>query len=197
MRVTTHFVFWLIGFAQAETQTSEAERSCLARFAQSRKRLVEIGSWHGVSSSCLRRAMAPDGVLICIDPYPVGRFGFSAQRLIALREVSRVRNGRIRWVRKTGADAGHQFAASGEPAVDFVFIDGDHSYDGLREDWEAWSGLVGAGGFIALHDSCSSAARKIDEAGSVIYTRDAIMRDNRFRLVERVDTLSMLERNTL
>lgn len=52
--------------------------------------------------------MAPDGVLICIDPYPVGRFGFSSQRLIALKEVSKVRNGTVSWVRMTGADAGRQ-----------------------------------------------------------------------------------------
>ena len=97
----------------------------------------------------------------------------------------------------TGADAGRQFAASGEPAIDFVFIDGDHSYDGLRQDWEAWSGLVAAGGLIALHDSCSSAARKIDDAGSAVHTRKAILHDPRFRLIERVDTLSALKRNAL
>ncbi len=197
MRVTTHFVLWMLGWARAETQTSDEERICLARFATGRKRLVEIGTWHGVSSFCLRRAMASDGVLICVDPYPVGRLGFSAQRRIALKEVSKVRNGRVRWLRMTGADAGHQFVASGEPAVDFIFIDGDHSYDGLRQDWEAWSGLVAAGGRVALHDSCSSAARKIDDAGSVIYTRESILRDPRFRLIERVDTLSVLERNAI
>ena len=190
-------MLWLLGFAQAETQTSDRERICLARFAAGRKRLVEIGTWHGVSSSCLRRVMAPDGVLICVDPYPVGRFGFSSQRLIALKEVSKVRNGTVSWVRMTGADAGRQFADKGEPAVDFIFIDGDHSYDGLRQDWEVWSGLVATGGLIALHDSCSSAARKIDGAGSVIYTREAILNDPRFRLIERVDTLSVLERNAI
>ena len=138
--------------------------------------------------------MASDGVLVCVDPYPVGRFGFSPQRLIALKEVSKVRNGRVRWVRMTGADAGRQFAADGEPAIEFIFIDGDHSYDGLRQDWEAWSGLVASGGVIALHDSCSSAAHKIDDSGSVTYTREVIQHDPRFRLIERVDTLSVLER---
>jgi predicted O-methyltransferase YrrM len=197
MRVTTHFALWLLGLAEAETQTSDKERTCLSRFAGGRKRLVEIGTWHGVSSSCLKRAMAPDGVLICVDPYPIGRFGFSIQRLIALKEVSKVRNGTVRWIRMTGADAGRQFAGSGESAVDFIFIDGDHSYDGLRQDWEIWSGLLADGGFIALHDSRSSAARKIDDAGSVIYTREVILPDPRFRLIECVDTLSVLERKAL
>jgi hypothetical protein len=82
-----------------------------------------------------------------------------------------------------------------EPAIDFIFIDDDHSYGALRQ--EAWSGLVWAGGFIALHDGFSSAARNIDGACSVIYTREAILRDTRYRLVESVDTLSVLERNAL
>lgn len=37
--------------------------------------------------------------------------------------------------------------------IDFVFIDGDHSYDGVRADWMAWSPLVRPGGLVAFHDT--------------------------------------------
>lgn len=37
-------------------------------------------------------------------------------------------------------------------AVDFLFIDGDHSYDGARADFEIYSPLVRPGGIIAFHD---------------------------------------------
>jgi len=194
MRVAAHFVLWFAGLARAETQTSEDERSCLSRHANGRARLAEIGSWHGVSSCRLRRAMAPDATLFCIDPYPSGRLGFSLQRIIAMRELAKVRGGNVRWIRATGADAGRQFLAANEPPFDFVFIDGDHSFDGLRQDWENWSGLVAVGGIVALHDSCSSDSRRIEGAGSVIYTREVIRRDPRFMLVEIVDTLSILRR---
>jgi predicted O-methyltransferase YrrM len=33
-----------------------------------------------------------------------------------------------------------------------LFIDGDHSYEGVRRDWELYSPLVRPGGLIALHD---------------------------------------------
>lgn len=36
---------------------------------------------------------------------------------------------------------------------DFVFIDGDHTYDGVRADWLAWSPLVRMGGVVAFHDT--------------------------------------------
>lgn len=194
MRVLTHFLLWNAGLARAETQTSESERACLARHAAGRRRLVEVGVWHGVTTCRLRRAMNAEGVLFGVDPYPPGRLGFSAQRAIARREVERSSGGEVRWLRLTGVEAARLLAEACEPPLDFVFIDGDHSYEGLRGDWEAWSGLVAPGGVVALHDSCSSAEREIEDAGSVLYTRDVVRRDARYELAEVIDTLTVMRR---
>jgi len=166
----------------------------LARHAAEKKRLVEIGVWHGVTTKLLRNAMAPDGLLLGVDPYPKGRFGFGVQRVIAQREIARATVGTMEWQRLTGVEAARLYAASKRPPVDFIFIDGDHSYEGLQGDWEAWSPLVAPQGIIALHDSCSSAERNIEGAGSVIFTRESILPDPRFRLVESVDTLTIMSR---
>ncbi len=40
----------------------------------------------------------------------------------------------------------------GGKKADFLFIDGDHSYDGVRMDFEMFSPLVKEGGIIAFHD---------------------------------------------
>ena len=194
MRVTTHFLLWALKLAKAETQTSEAERASLAHYAAGKKRVVEIGVWHGVTTKVLRHAMAPDGILLGVDPYPKGRFGFSVQRVIAQREIARVTGGTMEWQRLTGVEAARFYAASERPPLDFIFIDGDHSYEGLRDDWEAWNPLVAPQGIIALHDSCSSAERNIEDAGSVMFTREAILPDPRFKLVETVDTLTIISR---
>jgi predicted O-methyltransferase YrrM len=37
-------------------------------------------------------------------------------------------------------------------SVDLLFIDGDHSYDGVRADFENYAPLVKPGGLIAFHD---------------------------------------------
>lgn len=37
-------------------------------------------------------------------------------------------------------------------SADFIFIDGDHTYDGVKRDFELWSGIVRTGGYIAFHD---------------------------------------------
>lgn len=36
--------------------------------------------------------------------------------------------------------------------IDFLFLDGDHSYEGIKQDWELYSPFVKKGGIIALHD---------------------------------------------
>jgi predicted O-methyltransferase YrrM len=36
--------------------------------------------------------------------------------------------------------------------LDFFFIDGDHTYEGVKADFEMYSPLVRSGGLIAFHD---------------------------------------------
>jgi len=192
----THFLLWSLGLRKAETQTTDAERECLVRHASGKSRLVEVGVWHGVTTCRLRSAMASDGVLVGVDPYPIGRLGFSAHWCIARNEVAKIPNGSVRWMRATGVQAALDYAASGAGPVDFVFIDGDHRYQALRGDWECWSPLVAPGGIVAIHDSCSSTTRQIDDAGSAVFTSDVIRRDPRFELVEIIDTLTVLRRRS-
>ena len=36
--------------------------------------------------------------------------------------------------------------------IDFLFIDGDHTYQGVKKDFEMYSPLVSENGIIAFHD---------------------------------------------
>ena len=38
------------------------------------------------------------------------------------------------------------------PQYDFIFIDGDHSYDGVKRDFELYKDLVSPRGFVVFHD---------------------------------------------
>lgn len=42
---------------------------------------------------------------------------------------------------------------NGEP-IDFLFIDGDHTYEGVKLDFDMYSPLVRPGGMIGFHDIC-------------------------------------------
>ena len=196
MRPLPHFLLWFAGARGAETQTTARERAALAMRAAGRRRLVEIGVWHGVTTAVLRQAMAPEGELWAVDPFPPGRLGVSLQRPIARGEVGRVRNGAVRWIRTTGEAAAALYRAERAPGVDLIFIDGDHSYDGLVRDWRAWSPLVAPGGVVCLHDSRSTPERRIDDAGSVRATSRVVRTDPAFELVEEIDSLTIVRRRT-
>ena len=47
--------------------------------------------------------------------------------------------------------------------IDVLFLDGDHSGDGVRADFERWSPLVRPGGLVAFHDTVLNGTR--DEPG--------------------------------
>ena len=40
----------------------------------------------------------------------------------------------------------------GDKLIDFLFIDGDHTYEGVKKDFEMYSPLVRDGGVVAFHD---------------------------------------------
>ena len=140
--------------------------------------------------------MNASGTLYAIDPYPAGRMGFSIQRLIASREIHKSRGAEVRFVRLTGVEAAKKFLEDGLLKFDFVFIDGDHSFEGLKDDWEYWSRLVQVGGCIVLHDSRSSATRDIETAGSVQFTKQVILKDAAFEVVSQAETLTVLSRKS-
>lgn len=50
-------------------------------------------------------------------------------------------------------DLSYQFANKfGLESVDMLFIDADHSYNGVKKDFESWFDKVKKGGYFAFHD---------------------------------------------
>ena len=195
MRPSVHFLLWAAGLSRAETQTTAAERAALARRARGQRWVVEVGAWHGVTTAELRHALGAGGELWAVDPYPVGRLGLSLQQIIAHHEVGKVAGASVQWLRQTGVEAAAAAAATGR-AVDLVFVDGDHSWEGISGDWEAWSPLVRVGGHVALHDSRSTPLRELGDAGSARFTREVIHRATGWKVVEEVDSLTLVERTS-
>ena len=188
MSVALHYLRWTLGLAQAHTQTSAAEHACLAKHATGRRALVEIGVFEGVTTRVLRNVMADDGVLYAVDPFPVGGLGLSLHQLIAHREVSRITRGRVEWMRMTGRDAANDSRVA-DVAVDFMFVDADHTWDGIAGDWYAWKGKLAPGGIMAFHDS-----RETSGAGSQDFTEQVITRDPDFEVIDTEGTVTVVRR---
>lgn len=117
--------------------------------------VVEIGTDEGGTLFLWTRMAAPDAHVVAIDTRPLGRLGRFSEYALVRRGFRRERQrvdllfGRDSHDPKTVASL--EALLGGRP-VDFLFIDGDHSYDGVRRDFELYAPLVRDGGLVALHD---------------------------------------------
>ena len=177
-----------LGLEQADTQTTAGEQACLARHASGRRSLVEIGVMHGATTALLRSVMALDGVVTGIDRHPPGRLLVSFERLVAQHELSRHPRGRAVLLRQWSHEAARDWTAP----IDFLFIDGDHSWNGMAVDWRDWTPHLVPGGLVALHDSRPMAGKEMLD--SVRFTSEVVLHDARFRVIDTVDSLTVLQR---
>jgi predicted O-methyltransferase YrrM len=119
------------------------------------KTVVEIGTSNGGSLFCFARMAAHDAVLVSID-LPHGEFGGGyAQWRCPLYRSFASRRQHIRLLRADShspATLSRLSTILGGSQVDFLFIDGDHSYAGAKQDFEIYGRLVRPGGIIAFHD---------------------------------------------
>jgi hypothetical protein len=189
---SVHYLKYRLGLAEAVTQTTKAERQVLRELATDRRHLAEIGVFHGVNARNFREVMHPEGTLLAVDPYFrtfFGLRGYGWARRIARHETGKCQRGTVHWIEMLGCDAANTPEARAILPLDFIFIDGDHTYEGLKGDWEAWSPHIAQGGIAALHDS-----RGRNGAGSEVYTNEVILHDDRFEVVASLDFLMCFRR---
>jgi len=110
---------------------------------------VEIGRFRGETMMLLGLRCAPDATIVSVDIGNLGR----ARTAILKRLFG---GGRTVHLLTADSHSGETLARvsalTGENTVDLLFIDGDHSYAGVKRDFEMYSPLVRSGGVVAFHD---------------------------------------------
>ena len=119
------------------------------------RRVLEIGTAHGGSLYLWTHASAPDAQLISVDLPPWELDDPSEARKVAqLQAFGRPRQ-KVELIRADSHDPASLNAvraALGHAPLDFLFIDGDHTYEGVRRDVAEYGALLRPGGLMALHD---------------------------------------------
>jgi predicted O-methyltransferase YrrM len=112
------------------------------------RRVLEIGTGHGATLYLLAWASAPDARLLSLD-----NRDFSARRRLYRSFARKGQQVQVMLCDSHTVESRNAVRTffGGEP-VDVLFIDGDHSYDGVRRDYELYSPFVRSGGLIAFHD---------------------------------------------
>ena len=120
--------------------------------------VVEIGTCGGGTLWLWCQLATADATLVSID-LPYGQFGggYHWIRGALYRSFPQHRQSLHLLRRSSHDDATRVMVERQLPGkrAQFLFIDGDHSYDGVKQDFEMYRTLVEPGGLIAFHDILS------------------------------------------
>ena len=115
--------------------------------------LFEIGTHRGGTLYCWSRILPQDAVMVSLDlPADPNDPHTTVAALEKLVVSSTQKCTFLRDDSHLASTLDKVKAALGGRQVDFLFIDGDHSYGGVKQDFEMYRGLVRSGGIIAFHD---------------------------------------------
>lgn len=126
----------------------DCENKAHAKYAsQAKEVIVEIGVQFGGTtkllldnSSCLVYGIDP---IVLDSTYP--------SELGDIEKINKLRDEYSRFI--FIQDYSFNIVKTWEKLIDYLFIDGDHSYDAVKQDFNDWFPFVKQGGIISLHDS--------------------------------------------
>jgi len=151
------------------------------------KHVLEIGTLHGGTTAMWGDAAS--GKLISVD-LPGGEFGGAAHQLFHANMLERNYKlckqypGRFFGVLGDSTDPvviEEALSYLDGESLDLLFIDGNHTYEGVKADFTNYSSRVAAGGVVAFHDILDTKVHR--EAGCRV---DLFWKEltGRFRTVE-------------
>jgi len=155
--------------------------------------VVEIGSWQGKSTYCISKGLK-SGKIYAIDPFNKDAgLDFETQQNYDSKVVE---NSLLYNFQKNMIDfkvsdkiitkKGYSYDFNEEfDKIDFLFIDGDHSVEGCKLDYELYARKINKGGFIAFHDYYPDRP----EIGPTFVINEIILKSDIFSFYKLFDSL--------
>jgi MMP 1-O-methyltransferase len=144
--------------------------------------IVEIGSWHGRSTIWLAAGSAAgrNARVVAVDPHSGTHLrseGESTEHVLRRNLARAALDDRVDVVVATSSEAATEWA---QP-VSLLWIDGDHTYESARRDFELWQPHLLPDAIVALHDTFVS-------SGPERVVREKLIATRRFTSFEHAET---------
>lgn len=137
-----------------ESHMTIDERLVLYKLSTSKSVIAEIGSYIGASACCFGAAASSDKntQIICIDTWNNDAMTEGNRDTWAeFKKNTTSFSDFIVPVRGFSTDVVEQVRKTAN-IFDLLFIDGDHSYEGVKADWEAYKCFLKPGSVVVFHD---------------------------------------------
>jgi predicted O-methyltransferase YrrM len=111
------------------------------------KNVIEIGSYVGASSICIAQALADNavpGLLHCVE---------LEERHVALTKDHLAEAALAERARLYCGSSQDPAIVHSLPRSELIFIDGDHTHEGAKKDFEIYEALLSDDGVIVFHDT--------------------------------------------
>lgn len=182
MNALLHLLKFTVGVDKPYSQVSTAELQLLEKLVRDHATVVELGCYEGKTTAAL--AKNSSGIVYSVDPFFKGRLGICYGEIIAKMHCSRSRAKNVRFIKKLSFDAAKSF----DKKIDFLFVDADHRYESICQDWQDWFCKVKKGGIIALHD-CKQVPNSPNYLGSMRFYEQNIPNIKEVKEIAAVDSL--------
>jgi predicted O-methyltransferase YrrM len=141
------------------SETELAFLNTIAHSITADGKVVEIGSWKGRSTVAICEALKqkPEVEFYAVDTFEgdpeIWKDGYKEEldndSIYKEFQKNTAEYGFLKIIRTTSNEASIQFA---DESLDWVFLDGDHSYDAVCNDVRAWFPKLKYGGLLSGHD---------------------------------------------
>jgi predicted O-methyltransferase YrrM len=119
------------------------------------KTILEIGTHHGGSLYHWIKNAPDRAVVLSIDDQHINKSFYS------LWAGTKIYSG---WFKGDSTSySAIDFAFRSYSPYDWIFIDGDHSYEGVKADWENYSKMISRDGVVVFHDITPHPHREVDK----------------------------------
>lgn len=143
---------WRIDLAFLETQQEEKELASLVEVARGKHSFLEIGSRFGGTLWRVAQVLAPGSLVVSVD-YPAGDLTpcphYPKETLERYAEKIRGLGHRCVILNANSQHADTVETVRSLGPFDMCFIDADHSYEGVKQDWENYGPMCKV---VAFHD---------------------------------------------
>ncbi len=172
--------------------TTETEKNLLQKYAQGSKLgIVEIGILDGKTTQ--EMALVATAPIYGIDPLVPDSMN---KKLIGTEEKIK-RNLEFYPKFTFIKEFSFNLSSSWKHPFDFIFIDGDHTYNAVKQDFEEWLPLLTSGGYVGFHDSAP-----ITVDGKVVFEGwpgcvqlvNELRSDSRLKFIEGGDSLTVFQK---